>query len=63
MSVGVEGESVGEVAQHPRHRLDVYSVLQRQCCEGVAVYGSKAMTSRKPGGMRLPYKGLLLAKP
>lgn len=61
MSVGVEGESVGEVAQHTS--LDVYSVLQRQCCEGVAVYGSKAMTTRKPGGMRLPYKGLLLAKP
>ena len=36
MSVGVEGESGGEVAQHTGHCLDVHPVLQSQCCEGVA---------------------------
>ena len=36
MSVGVEGESCGEVAQHTGYRLDVYSVLQRQRRKGVA---------------------------
>ena len=35
MGVGVEGKSCGEVAQHAGHRLDVYPVLQSQCCEGV----------------------------
>ena len=35
MSVGVEGESGGEVAQHTGHCLDVHPVLQSQCCEGV----------------------------
>jgi|GEM_PF-4832239 len=35
MSVGIEGESCGEVAQHTGHCLDVHPVLQRQRCEGV----------------------------
>ena len=35
MSVGVEGESGGEVAQHTGHCLDVYAILQRQRCKGV----------------------------
>ena len=36
MGVGIEGKSRGEVTQHTGYRLDVYAVLQRQCCEGVA---------------------------
>ena len=36
MGVSVEGESSGKVPQYTRHSLDVYSVLQGQCCEGVA---------------------------
>ena len=36
MGIGVQGEACGEVAQHAGHRLDIYSVLQRNGCEGVA---------------------------
>ena len=36
MSVGVQGEACGEVAQHTGHGLNVHSVLQGDGCEGVA---------------------------
>ena len=36
MSVGIEGKSGGEMSQHTGYRFDVHSVLQSQCCEGVA---------------------------
>ena len=36
VGIGIQGESCGEVAQHAGHRLDIYSVLQRNGCEGVA---------------------------
>ena len=36
MSVGIEGESCGEVTQHTGYCFDVHAVLQSQCCEGVA---------------------------
>jgi len=36
MGIGVQGEACGEVTQHAGHRLDIYSVLQRNGCEGVA---------------------------
>ena len=36
MSVGVEGESCGEVSQHAGHSLDVHAVLEGDSCEGVA---------------------------
>ena len=36
MCIGVQGEACGEVTQHAADRLDVYSVLQGDGCEGVA---------------------------
>ena len=36
MGVGVQGETCGEMTQHAGHRLDVYSVLECDSCEGVA---------------------------
>lgn len=36
MGVGVQGETRGEVAQHPRHRFHVHPVLQCQGGKGVA---------------------------
>ena len=36
MGVSVEGEPSGKVPQYTKHSLDVHSVLQGQCCEGVA---------------------------
>ena len=36
MGIGVQGETCGEVSQHARYRLDVYSVLECDGCEGVA---------------------------
>ena len=36
MGISVQGEACGEVAQHAGHRLDIYSILQRNGCEGVA---------------------------
>lgn len=35
MSVGVQGEACGEVPQHAGYRLDIHTVLEGQCCEGV----------------------------
>ena len=36
MGIGVQGEACGEVTQHTGHRLDVYTILQCDGCEGVA---------------------------
>ena len=36
MGISVQGEACGEVTQHTGHRLDIYSVLESDGCEGVA---------------------------
>ena len=36
MGIGIQGEACGEVPQHTGYRLDVYTVLQGDGCEGVA---------------------------
>ena len=36
MGIGVQGKTRGEVTQHAADRLDVYSVLEGDGCEGVA---------------------------
>ena len=35
MGVGVQGEACGKVPQHAGYRLDIYSILQCDGCEGV----------------------------
>ena len=36
MGISVQGETCGEVTQHAGHRLYVYTVLERNSCEGMA---------------------------
>ena len=36
MGVGVERKACGEVTQHAADRLDVYTILQGDGCEGMA---------------------------
>ena len=36
MGVGVQSEASGEVAEHTRHSLDVYTILQCDGCKGVS---------------------------
>ena len=36
MGIGVQGKPSGEVAEHTRHGLDIYTILERDGCEGVA---------------------------
>ena len=36
MGVGVQSEASGEVAEHTRHSLDVYTILQCDGCKGMS---------------------------
>ena len=36
MSVGVQREACRKMPQHTRYGFDVHTVLEGQCCEGVA---------------------------
>ena len=36
MGIGVQGKAGGEVAEHTRHGLDIYTALERDGCKGVA---------------------------
>ena len=36
VGIGVQGEAGGEVAEHTRHGLDIYTALERDGCKGMA---------------------------